>query len=146
MDDGSRIKLTVSIDEKEVCVIGKSKQKMVKTGWQWNCSYTSHTKQDTWKNVIQMERNMNKNISSWNMSLVLNRTVVDRVYRIRFRNLSHPQKVFTMVLFTEPHIFHRLHVQLWNIPQLQTFQARLKLNSWSAPGRIDHVIIQYIAQ
>lgn len=33
MDDGSRIKLTVSIDEKEVCVIGKSKQKMVKTGW-----------------------------------------------------------------------------------------------------------------
>jgi len=26
MDDGSRIKLTVSIDEKEVCGIGKSKQ------------------------------------------------------------------------------------------------------------------------
>lgn len=31
MDDGSRIKLTVSIDEKEVCGIGKSKQKIGKT-------------------------------------------------------------------------------------------------------------------
>ena len=33
MDDGSRIKLTVSIDEKEVCGIGKSKQNNSKTGW-----------------------------------------------------------------------------------------------------------------
>lgn len=33
MDDGSRIKLTVSIDEKEVSGISKNKQTVVKTGW-----------------------------------------------------------------------------------------------------------------
>ena len=50
-----------------------------------------------------MESNRDKNISGWKISLVLNRTVVDWVYCIGFENISHRQKLFTMVLFTELH-------------------------------------------